>query len=133
MAPADQADVREGELPELMVADIAAWRTWLSEHHDQQAGIWLVLAKKGTTEPTSLSYEEAVEEALCHGWIDGQVRRRDQATYCMRVTPRRARSNWSASNVGRVGRLISAGRMHPAGLAEVERAKADGRWDATAV
>jgi uncharacterized protein YdeI (YjbR/CyaY-like superfamily) len=116
------------ELPELTVADCAGWGAWLAEHHDQQTGIWLVLAKKGTTHPTSLSYEQAVEEALCHGWIDGLARRRDEATYSQRFTPRRARSNWSQSNVGRVERLIGTGRMRPAGLAEVERAKADGRW-----
>ncbi len=93
-------------------------------------GVWLVLAKKGTTRPTSLTYDEALEEALCHGWIDGQVRRRDQATYRQRFTPRRARSPWSARNVSIADRLITAGRMHAAGMAEVERARADGRWDA---
>lgn len=118
----------KAELPELTVADSAEWRAWLGEHHGQQTGIWLVMAKKGTTHPTTLTYEQAVEEALCHGWIDGQARRRDEATYSQRFTPRRARSNWSRSNVGRVARLISAGRMHAAGMAEVERAKADGRW-----
>ena len=94
------------------------------------AGVWLVLAKKGTTRPTSLTYDEALEEALCHGWIDGQVRRRDEATYRQRFTPRRSRSPWSARNVGIADRLITAGRMHAAGIAEVERARADGRWDA---
>ncbi|MFN2478079.1 MAG: YdeI family protein [Pseudonocardiaceae bacterium] len=80
--------------------------------------------------PTSLSYKQALEEALCHGWIDGQVQRRDQTTYRQRFTPRRARSPWSARNVGIVSGLVAAGRMHPSGVAEVERAKADGRWDA---
>jgi uncharacterized protein YdeI (YjbR/CyaY-like superfamily) len=115
------------DLPELTVADAAAWRAWLREHHGD-AGVWLVLAKKGTTQPTSLDYERALEEAVAHGWIDGQNRRRDELTYLQRFTPRRARSNWSASNVRRVAKLTAAGRMHPAGLAEVERAKADGRW-----
>jgi uncharacterized protein YdeI (YjbR/CyaY-like superfamily) len=115
---------------ELTVADAVAWREWLGEHHDTSAGVWLVLAKQGTTQPTSLAYDQAVEEALCHGWIDGQARRRDDATYRQRFTPRRARSPWSKRNVGIVERLEREGRMRPAGVAEVERAKADGRWDA---
>jgi uncharacterized protein YdeI (YjbR/CyaY-like superfamily) len=118
------------DLPELTCADARAWRTWLSEHHDEQSGIWLVLAKKGTTQPTSLNYEQALDEALCHGWIDGQIRRRDERTFRQRFTPRRARSAWSRRNVGHVERLLGEGRMHPAGIAQVERAKADGRWEA---
>jgi len=118
------------DVPELTVADAAAWRAWLGDHHDEQRGVWLVLANKGTTEPTNLTYAEAVDEALCHGWIDGQARRRDGSTRLQRFTPRRARSPWSARNVGIIARLVAEGRMHPAGLAEVERAKADGRWDA---
>ena len=89
-----------------------------------------MLAKKGTTEPTSLTYDQALEEALCHGWIDGQARRKDDSTYRQRFTPRRQKSSWSQRNVGIVTRLTDEGRMQPAGLAEVERAKADGRWDA---
>jgi uncharacterized protein YdeI (YjbR/CyaY-like superfamily) len=118
------------EPPELVVRDAAAWRAWLGEHHEEQAGVWLVLAKKGTIEPTSLTYDAALEEALCHGWIDGQVRRRDGATYRQRFTPRRRRSPWSRRNVGLAERLQAEGRMHPAGVAEVDRAKADGRWEA---
>jgi uncharacterized protein YdeI (YjbR/CyaY-like superfamily) len=118
------------ELPELIVSDAAAWRAWLSKHHADPAGIWLVLAKKGTKEPTSLTYDQALEEALCHGWIDGQARRRDETTYRQRFTPRRRRSSWSKRNTGHAERLLAQGRMHPAGLAEVKRAKADGRWDA---
>jgi uncharacterized protein YdeI (YjbR/CyaY-like superfamily) len=118
------------DLPELTFADAAAWRDWLRGHHASQPGVWLVLAKKGTTEPTSLSYDQALEEALCHGWIDGQARRRDETTYRQRFTPRRKKSSWSQRNVGIVTRLTSEGRMHPAGVAEVERAKSDGRWDA---
>ena len=117
------------ELAELTVSDAAAWRQWLAENHEQPTGVWLVLAKKGTTEPTSLSYDEALDEALCHGWIDGQVQRRDERTYKQRFTPRRARSKWSKRNVGIVARLLSDGRMHPAGLAAVDEAKADGRWE----
>jgi uncharacterized protein YdeI (YjbR/CyaY-like superfamily) len=118
------------ELPELILDDAAAWRVWLTDHHASQPGVWLVLAKKGTVEPTSLVYDQALEEALCHGWIDGQARRRDETTYRQRFTPRRKKSSWSQRNVGIVTRLISEGRMHPAGVAEVERAKGDGRWDA---
>ena len=116
--------------PELTVADAAAWRDWLSEHHQSPTGVWLLLAKKGTTEPTSLGYDQAMDEALCWGWIDGQVKRRDDATYRQRYTPRRLRSQWSQRNVGIVARLDAEGRMQPAGWAEVERAKADGRWEA---
>jgi uncharacterized protein YdeI (YjbR/CyaY-like superfamily) len=115
--------------PQLIVRDAAAWRTWLAENVDEQAGVWLVLAKKGTTDPTSLSYAAALEEALCHGWIDGQARRRDEGTYVQRFTPRRRRSMWSQRNVGIIERLTAEGRMHPQGVSEVARAKADGRWE----
>jgi uncharacterized protein YdeI (YjbR/CyaY-like superfamily) len=118
------------ELPELVVRDAAAWRTWLAGHHADPAGVWLVLAKKGTEKPTSLTYDQALEEALCHGWIDGQAGRRDEATYRQRFTPRRRRSAWSKRNTGIAERLIAEDRMRPAGHAEVERAKADGRWEA---
>jgi uncharacterized protein YdeI (YjbR/CyaY-like superfamily) len=118
------------ELPELLVADAAAWRAWLTERHDDSAGVWLVLAKKGAVEPTSLTYDQALEQALCHGWIDGQVGRRDEHTYRQRFTPRRPRSAWSKRNTGIAERLLAEGRMHPAGIAELERAKADGRWEA---
>jgi uncharacterized protein YdeI (YjbR/CyaY-like superfamily) len=112
------------------VRDRAAWRTWLGKHHGEPHGVWLVLAKKGTTKPTSLSYDQALEEALCHGWIDGQTSRRDEATYRQRFTPRRRRSAWSKRNTDRAERLLAEGRMHPAGIAEMQRAKEDGRWQA---
>ncbi|WP_242511674.1 YdeI/OmpD-associated family protein [Pengzhenrongella frigida] len=118
------------EPPQLIVADAAAWRTWLDGHHDDPVGVWLVLAKKGTTEPTSLTYDQALDESLCFGWIDGHVRRRDEHTYLQRFTPRRKRSTWSRRNVGLVERLTAEGRMQAAGLAEVSRAQADGRWEA---
>ena len=86
------------------------------------------VAQKAPTEP-SLTYAQALDEALCHGWIDGQIRRRDEATFFQRFTPRRARSAWSKRNVGHIERLTREGRMAAAGLAEVERAKADGRWE----
>jgi uncharacterized protein YdeI (YjbR/CyaY-like superfamily) len=118
------------ELPELVVRDSVAWRRWLDAHHAEPDGVWIVLAKKGTTEPTSLSYDQALEEALCYGWIDGQTRRRDESTYMQRFTPRRRRSAWSKRNTEKAERLLAEGRMHPAGVAEVDRAKADGRWQA---
>jgi uncharacterized protein YdeI (YjbR/CyaY-like superfamily) len=118
------------ELPELTVADGDAWREWLAAHHDTSSGVWLVLAKKGTSDPTELTYDLALDEALSQGWIDGQTGRRDGGTYRTRFTPRRTRSSWSARNVGIATRLIAEGRMQPAGLSEVERAKADGRWEA---
>lgn len=117
-------------LPELVVADAPAWGAWLTRHADDSPGVRLVLAKGGATEPTALVYEAAVLEALCHGWIDGQVTARDDASYAIRMTPRRPRSNWSAKNVERVSALRSAGRMLPRGEAEVAGARADGRWEA---
>jgi uncharacterized protein YdeI (YjbR/CyaY-like superfamily) len=118
------------ELQELIVRDARAWRRWLAENHSLDSGVWLVLAKKGTTKPTALSYDEALDAALCHGWIDGQLKRRDELTYRQRFTPRRARSAWSKRNVAIAERLIADGEMHEVGLAAVAAAKADGRWDA---
>jgi uncharacterized protein YdeI (YjbR/CyaY-like superfamily) len=115
--------------PELVVPDAAAWRQWLDRNHDSSAGVRLVLAKKGVTDPTSLDYAAALELALAYGWIDGQRGQRDEYTWTTRFTPRRPRSQWSKRNVAIVERLIAAGKMQPAGLAEVERAKADGRWE----
>ena len=118
------------ELDELVARDAAAWKAWLVEHGAQSPGVWLVLARKGTTEPTSLSYDEALEEALCSGWIDGQVRRRDETTFRQRFTPRRSRSAWSQRNVGIAERLRAEGRLRPEGIAEIDRARSDGRWEA---
>jgi len=118
------------ELPELIVADAEGWRAWLATSGSASRGVRLVLAKKGTVAPTSLTYDQALDEALCDGWIDGQIGRRDDATYRQRFTPRRPRSGWSRRNVGLVEALIASGRMRARGLAEVERAKADGRWEA---
>ena len=116
------------ETPELLVADATQWRAWLASNHATSTGVRLVLARKGVAEPTRLTVADAVPEALCYGWIDGHLTRRDDATYCVRFTPRRARSTWSRRNVETAERLIAEGRMQPAGLAEIERAKADGRW-----
>ena len=122
---------REGEpTPELVVADLAAWRCWLADHATASDGVWLVLAKKGTTQPTSLTYDEALDEALCHGWVDGQLAGGPEGTFRRRFTPRRARSTWSKRNVAIVERLVAEGRMRPSGLAAVQRAQADGTWDA---
>jgi uncharacterized protein YdeI (YjbR/CyaY-like superfamily) len=117
------------DFPELLVADAAEWRTWLSSNHSKSQGVWLVLAKKGTTDPTALSYDEALDEAICFGWIDGQIVRRDSATFRRRFTPRSARSPWSQRNVTIAERLCTSGRMHRSGEDEIRQAKADGRWN----
>ena len=111
------------------MADAAAWRRWLDAEESSSDGVWLVLAKKGTTTPTSLTYAEALDEALCSGWIDGQKRARDATTFIQRFTPRRSRSIWSARNVDHIARLEAERRMRPRGHAEVAAAKADGRWE----
>lgn len=116
------------DLPELVVADADAWRAWLVGAGGGSAGVWLVLAKKGTVHPTTLSYDEALDEALCSGWIDGQRRAGDDATFAQRFTPRRPRSAWSQRNVAIAERLEHAGRMRPEGRAQVELARRDGRW-----
>src|SRR2546421_2119773 len=121
---------RSQELPELVVRDAAAWRKWLGTHHEKSSGVWLVVSKKGTTTPTRLTYDQALEEALCHGWIDGQAQSRDDNSYRLRFTPRRKRSAWSKRNTVIADRLSTEGRMHAAGIAEIERAKSDGRWEA---
>lgn len=115
--------------PELIVADASAWRAWLSGHRDSD-GVRLVLAKRRTVEPTSLTHREALEEALCFGWIDGQGEARDEKTWRVLFTPRRSRSVWSKRNVELAARLLAEGRMDPAGIAEIERAQADGRHQA---
>jgi uncharacterized protein YdeI (YjbR/CyaY-like superfamily) len=117
------------DLPELIVAHDREWRRWLRSHHSRSPGVWLVLAKKGTTDPTALSYDQALEEAICFGWIDGQLGRRDAATFRRRFTPRGPRSPWSQRNTGIAERLMDSGRMHTSGEAEVLSAQADGRWD----
>jgi uncharacterized protein YdeI (YjbR/CyaY-like superfamily) len=107
----------------------AAWEKWLAGHYGDEGGVWLKFAKKGSG-ATTVTYAEALEVALCYGWIDAQVKRFDETYYLQRFTPRRARSKWSKRNRDAATRLIEAGAMQPPGLAEVERARADGRWDA---
>ena len=106
-----------------------AWAAWLDEHYGSADGVWIKLANKGSGIP-SVTYEQAVEVALCFGWIDGQMRGLDETWYVQRFTPRRRRSKWSKLNRERALALMERGEMKPAGLAEVERAQADGRWDA---
>ncbi len=116
------------ELEELLVPDPAGWRDWLEENHASSPGVWLVLGRKGGG-LTTLTWETAVDEALCFGWIDGQGARRDEASSLQRMTPRGPRSTWSARNVENVARLEQEGRMRPSGRAAVDAARADGRWD----
>jgi len=115
------------ELDELIVADAEALRAWLSAHHATSPGVWLALTKKGGT-LTTLTWQQAVDEALCVGWIDGQTRKRDLETSWIRFTPRSPRSTWSQRNIAHVTRLEAQGRMLGAGRAAVDAAKADGRW-----
>jgi uncharacterized protein YdeI (YjbR/CyaY-like superfamily) len=116
------------ELPELILPDEDAWRSWLEQNHASSAGVRLVLGKKGG-EVTGLKYDAAVDEALCFGWIDGQGSKRDEGSYRVRFTPRTRRSSWSQRNVQKVGRLEASGRMTDAGRDAVEAARADGRWE----
>ena len=116
------------EQPTLTFASAEAFRSWLEAEHARSDGIWLKYAKKGTGVP-SVTYGEALDVALCFGWIDGQVKSIDETYYMQRWTPRRARSPWSKRNVDKVAKLIEDGLMQPAGQAEIDRAKADGRWD----
>ncbi len=115
--------------PILGAATVAAWEAWLDQEHESSSGVWLRLTKKGSDYRGPL-YAEAVEVALCFGWIDGQARSYDERSWLQRFTPRRPKGNWSRSNRDRVTVLLEQGRMRPAGLREVEAAKADGRWDA---
>lgn len=105
------------------------WQAWLDEHQAEHEGIWLKLARAGSG-VASVTRDEALDIALCYGWIDGQGRSFDETYWLQRFTPRRPRSKWSQVNTRKVEALIKAGRMQPAGYGEVERAKADGRWDA---
>jgi len=114
---------------ELLLPDAAAWRSWLEANHATVPAVWLVLTRKGGT-VTALDYAGALDEALCFGWIDGQTRRRDDESTFQRWTPRGPRSRWSVINIGHVERLRAEGRMTPAGMAAVEAAQADGRWEA---
>lgn len=119
----------KAELPTLAFPEAAALAAWVAAQPEGAPGLWLKLAKKGSG-VASVTQQEAVDVGLCYGWIDGQMGRFDEAYYVIRFTPRRARSKWSQINRERALQLIADGRMTPRGLAEVERAGADGRWDA---
>jgi uncharacterized protein YdeI (YjbR/CyaY-like superfamily) len=117
------------DLPLIPFASVAEWRDWLAAQPDGSRGLWVKFARSGSG-VASVTHAEAVEEALRQGWIDGQVRRIDEQWWAQRFLPRTPRSSWSKVNREAAERLISEGRMLPAGLREVERARADGRWDA---
>jgi uncharacterized protein YdeI (YjbR/CyaY-like superfamily) len=116
------------EYPILLFSDQAAWRDWLNQHHASQRGVWLRLAK-AASDLASVSYAEALDVALCFGWIDGQKKRYDSDSWLQKFTPRGKRSVWSKRNREHVARLVASGEMRPAGLAAVEAAKQDGRWE----
>lgn len=117
------------DLPVLLLSSQKDWHTWLEENHNQPQGVWLKHAKKASSK-TSVSYAEALDEALCYGWIDSQKQAYDSDYYLQKFTPRGPKSIWSKNNVAKVEVLINNGKMRPAGLAAVELARQDGRWDA---
>ena len=114
-------------LPVLAFSNAAAWARWLASHHASSSGVWVKMAKKGSEIP-SIDYAVALREALIWGWIDGQKNRHDDQWWLQKFTPRGPRSSWSKINCAKAEALIAAGEMQAAGLAQVERAKADGRW-----
>jgi uncharacterized protein YdeI (YjbR/CyaY-like superfamily) len=115
------------DLPILSFETQAGWEAWLEEHHADSKGIWLKIAKKGTNIP-SVDYPQALESAICYGWIDGQKAALDEAYWLQKFTPRGPKSSWSKLNRDKAQALIAAGKMQPAGLKQVELAQADGRW-----
>src|SRR5438093_1025628 len=117
------------DLPMLQFEGQQAWAAWLDEHHATSSGVWLRLAKKASG-TASVTYDEALEVALCYGWIDGQKKSYDEASWLQKFTPRGRKSIWSKVNREKAEQLIERGAMQPAGLAAVEQAKQDGRWDA---
>ncbi|MDR2985765.1 MAG: hypothetical protein LBV34_13095 [Nocardiopsaceae bacterium] len=117
------------ETDELLLADVNSWRQWLEANHAKAPVAWVVVKKKGAAAPTQLTFEEALREAACFGWVDNKSRSRDAVTDRLRFTPRRPGSNWTPGNIRIAEELIASGRMHAAGLAEVERARSDGRWE----
>ncbi|MDB5178317.1 MAG: hypothetical protein JWN01_260 [Patescibacteria group bacterium] len=116
------------DLPVVLFESSGYWEQWLNAHHAQPQGLWLKIAKKASGTP-SVSYAEALDVALCYGWIDGQKQSFDEQYYLQKFTPRRPRSIWSKVNVGKIAVLTAAGKMMPSGLAAVEAAQQDGRWD----
>jgi len=128
LAIGDAMTTKKPELPIMPFASLEAWEAWLEEHHTTSEGLWLKIAKSGSDLET-VSMAEALEVALCYGWIDSQADGFDDQYWLLRFTPRRPRSKWSKRNRAKVAKLIEEGRMKPAGLREVEPAKADGRWE----
>jgi uncharacterized protein YdeI (YjbR/CyaY-like superfamily) len=116
------------DLDVITCEDHSAWEAWLTANHRQYRGVWLRIAKKDSN-MASVTNDEAVDVGLCWGWISGHRKSLDETYFLQRYTPRRPKSNWSAVNVAKVEILIAAGRMQPSGLAEVDAARADGRWD----
>jgi uncharacterized protein YdeI (YjbR/CyaY-like superfamily) len=116
------------DLQVLFFEDGTSWREWLDKNHADPSGVWLKFAKKGSGIP-SLNHPGALDEALCYGWIDGQAKSIDEVYYLQKFTPRRAKSIWSKRNIEKVAELISAGKMQPSGMAAIDAAKADGRWE----
>jgi len=116
------------QLPVLHMEALKDWERWLAEHHESSPGVWLMIAKKGSA-LKSVSYAEALEAALCHGWIDGQKQAHDSDAWLQKFTPRGARSIWSKINREKAEQLIASGRMMPAGLRAIENAKRHGRWE----
>jgi uncharacterized protein YdeI (YjbR/CyaY-like superfamily) len=117
------------EIPIYSFKDAVEWEEWIALHYGLESGIWLKMAKKNSG-ITTVTYQEALEVALCYGWIDGQANSYDETYYLQKYTPRRRRSLWSKINIGRAEELIAAGKMRESGFAAIEAAKADGRWDA---
>lgn len=120
---------RTNDLPAMIVETQSAWEAWLEEHHADSPGVWLKIAKRGAATPT-ISYAEALEGALCYGWIDGQKAALDEQFWLQKFTPRRPKSVWSRVNREKAQALAAAGRMRPAGQRQIELAQTDGRWDA---
>lgn len=116
------------EFPTLPFASASAWEEWLAEHHAQADGVWIKMAKKASG-IASVTHDEALDVALCYGWIDGQCKGLDATYFLQKFTPRRPKSLWSKRNIDKIAALTAAGRMRPPGLAEVAAAQEDGRWD----
>ncbi|MGZ9164448.1 MAG: YdeI/OmpD-associated family protein [Anaerolineales bacterium] len=121
--------MKSKDIPILPFASKKKWADWLAKQHDKSSGVWLKLAKKGS-EIRSVTYDEALEAALCYGWIDGQKKAFDDKYWLQKFTPRGPKSIWSKINTGKVEKLIRSGEMKPAGLKAIDAAKQDGRWDA---
>ena len=117
------------DTPHVEPASLAAWREWLETHHETARGVWLVMQRAGDGRQPPVTYEPAVEEALCFGWVDSTAGRIDETRTRLYFAPRKPRSGWAATNKARVERLIADGRMAPAGLRAIEVAKANGAWE----